>query len=139
MKSCRITIRISEAERAEIQRRAHAAGQHITGYVRARALAADTTAASNDRIEKLEQTVARLVTAFVEFSRVPFFTEWRARCLAEGDSQHPHESSQAYLLRQALTYHQKFGAWPVPTDARRFGRVPPEFDSAQWPRVPPEV
>ncbi|SCC95172.1 conserved hypothetical protein [Thiomonas sp. X19] len=160
-------IRLSPVEKQEIERIAKSLGMTISAYGRIAMLGRDVsqnpppstggsgsesmdraamqTAELVDRVGMLESRLAEQEEAFLsliehlrEQVRIPSFSEFRARYLADLplDQDIPGSSDAEQLLHVARAYWKTYGQWPQATPMRQFGRLPKGMPPESWPTNP---
>lgn len=159
-------IRLSLVEKQEAERIAKSLGMTLSAYGRIALLGRDAANTRNSgdgstdqsagqvspfmdeiahRIGSIEARIAEQEEAFLalvehlkEQTRIPSFSEYRARYLADlpADQDIPGGSDAEQLLHVAQAYWRAYRQWPQATPQRQFGRLPKGMTAEAWPTNP---
>jgi hypothetical protein len=159
-KTLPIRIRLSPVEKQEIERLAKALGMTLSAYGRIAMMGRDASQNSPnaeedrhdsgaaeiaERMGLLETRLAEQEEAFLsliehlrEQVRIPSFSEFRARYLADLPPEEtiPGGSDAEQLLHVARAYWKTYGQWPQAMPMRQFGRLPKGMSPESWPTNP---
>lgn len=91
-----------------------------------------------NRLAEQEEAFLSLIEHLREQFRIPSFSEFRARYLADLplDQDIPGSSDAEQLLHVARVYWKTYGQWPQATPMRQFGRLPKGMSPESWPTNP---